>query len=38
VPGPHGIPLLAHAKVGGPPAKDVLEYVSSVLEQLERKA
>src|SRR5687767_7229734 len=37
VPGPHGIPLLAHAKAGGPAASQVVEYVASVLAQLERK-
>ena len=37
VPGPHGIPLIAHAKAGGPAASPVLEYVTSVLAQLERK-
>ena len=35
VPGPHGIPLLAHAKAGGASATAVLEYVSTVLAQLE---
>ena len=29
-PGPHGIPLLAHAKVGGEPAAAVVEYLTSV--------
>lgn len=37
VPGPHGITLLAHAKAGGPAATQVVEYVASVLAQLERK-
>ena len=37
VPGPHGIPLISHAKAGGPPASRVLEYVATVLAQLERK-
>jgi hypothetical protein len=37
VPGPHGIPLLAHAKAGGPAATAVLDYVSTVLAQLDRK-
>ncbi|HET9362291.1 MAG TPA: hypothetical protein VFO58_21215 [Vicinamibacterales bacterium] len=37
VPGPHGIPLLAHAKAGGPPAMAVLEYVSTVLARVEEK-
>jgi hypothetical protein len=27
VPGPHGIPLIAHAKAGGPDAAAVLEYL-----------
>ncbi len=26
-PGPHGIPLLSHAKAGGAPAKEVFEYL-----------
>jgi hypothetical protein len=34
VPGPHGIPLLAHAKAGGPPAAAVLEYIGGVLTRL----
>jgi len=29
-PGPHGIPLVAHAKAGGEPAKDVLELLESI--------
>ncbi len=29
-PGPHGIPLLAHAKAGGAPAAAVVEYLVSV--------
>jgi hypothetical protein len=37
VPGPHGIPLVAHSKAGGPAARQVLEYVTGVLVQLERK-
>ena len=37
VPGPHRIPLVAHAKAGGPAASQVLEYVTGVLAQLERK-
>lgn len=28
VPGPHGIPLVAHAKAGGPSAAPVLEYLT----------
>jgi hypothetical protein len=34
VPGPHRIPLLAHAKAGGPAAAAVLDYISSVLTRL----
>ena len=34
VPGPHRIPLLAHAKAGGPAAAPVLDYISSVLTRL----
>lgn len=34
VPGPHGIPLLAHAKAGGPSAAAVLDYVGTVLTRL----
>jgi hypothetical protein len=30
IPGPHGIPLLAHAKAGGAPAAQVLEYLRSL--------
>jgi ankyrin repeat protein len=37
VPGPHGIPLIAHAKAGGPAAVSVLDYVSTVLAQLENR-
>ena len=33
VPGPHGIPLLAHVKAGGPAAAPVFDYVKSVLER-----
>jgi ankyrin repeat protein len=29
-PGPHGIPLLAHAQAGGEEAKAVLEYLQSL--------
>jgi hypothetical protein len=29
-PGPHGIPLIAHAKAGGEEAKAVLEFLESV--------
>ena len=29
-PGPHGIPLIAHAKAGGEEAKQVLEYLESL--------
>jgi hypothetical protein len=28
--GPHGIPLIAHAKAGGEPAKAVVEYLESL--------
>src|SRR5215207_1726354 len=31
VPGPHGIPLIAHAKAGGTPAEPVLAYLQSLL-------
>lgn len=34
VPGPHRIPLLAHAKAGGPAATAVLDYIGSVLTRL----
>jgi len=34
VPGPHGIPLLAHAKAGGPAAAPVLDYIATVLTRL----
>jgi hypothetical protein len=30
-PGPHGIPLVAHAKAGGKDAKPVLEFLESLL-------
>jgi hypothetical protein len=30
VAGPHGIPLIAHAKAGGEDAKEVLEYLESL--------
>ena len=33
VPGPHGIPLLAHAKAGGTSAVPVFDYIRSVLER-----
>jgi hypothetical protein len=29
-PGPHGIPLLAHARFGGEPARDVYEYLEAL--------
>ncbi len=32
-PGPHGIPLLAHAKAGGEPEKEVLQYLESLAGQ-----
>ena len=31
-PGPHGIPLIAHAKAGGDDAKSVLEFLESRLK------
>ena len=37
VPGPHRIPLVAHAKAGGSAAVPVLNYVSTVLAQLDSK-
>ena len=30
VPGPHGIPLIVHAQMGGEPATAVLEYLQSL--------
>src|SRR5215510_1342288 len=33
VPGPHGIPLIVHAEKGGPPAKDVLEFLQPLATQ-----
>jgi hypothetical protein len=33
VPGPHGIPLTAHANAGGDEALQVLEYLGSLLSQ-----
>ncbi|HKY53135.1 MAG TPA: ankyrin repeat domain-containing protein [Anaerolineales bacterium] len=30
IPGPHGIPLIAHAQAGGEEAKAVLEFLESV--------
>lgn len=33
VPGPHGIPLIAHAKAGGDEASAVLEYLESQSEK-----
>jgi hypothetical protein len=30
VPGPHGIPLIAHARAGGEPSADVLAYLESL--------
>src|SRR5215207_2182723 len=32
-PGPHGIPLIAHAKAGGEEASKVLEYLQSAAEK-----
>jgi hypothetical protein len=37
VSGPHGIPLVAHAKAGGTGSVSVLNYVTTVLAQLDRK-
>jgi hypothetical protein len=33
VPGPHGIPLIAHAEKGGPAATDVLEFLRPFASQ-----
>jgi hypothetical protein len=33
VPGPHGIPLIAHAEEGGPAAKAVLEFLRPLVDQ-----
>jgi hypothetical protein len=30
IPGPHGIPLIAHAQAGGKEARDVYEYLKSL--------
>jgi hypothetical protein len=38
IPGPHGIPLLAHARAGGETAKAVLDYLESVPGHPERPA
>jgi hypothetical protein len=38
VPGPHRIPLVAHAKAGGPQSKEVLDYIAGVLERLSPSA
>ena len=32
-PGPHGIPLIAHARAGGEDAKEVLEFLESELSK-----
>lgn len=32
-PGPHGIPLIAHAKAGGEDAREVLEFLESELSK-----
>jgi|SRR5215216_6843000 len=32
-PGPHGIPLIAHAKAGGEESKTVVEYLESLQKQ-----
>jgi len=34
IPGPHGIPLIAHAKAGGDEALPVAEYLASLAEQI----
>ena len=31
-PGPHGIPLIAHAQIGGEDAREVLEYLQSIMK------
>lgn len=31
-PGPHGIPLIAHAQAGGDNAKDVCDYLQSLMK------
>jgi hypothetical protein len=33
VPGPHGIPLIAHAKAGGDEARQVLEFLESAVSK-----
>ncbi len=33
VPGPHGIPLIVHAEKGGPPTKEVLEFLRPLAGQ-----
>ena len=35
IPGPHGIPLIAHAKAGGDEALPVLQYLDSLTEKIE---
>ena len=35
IPGPHGIPLIAHAQAGGPAALQVYEYLKSRTSQKE---
>ena len=37
VPGPHGIPLIAHAEKGGAPAKPVLEFLRPLVAQAKRR-
>lgn len=37
IPGPHGIPLVAHARAGGPAAAPVLEYITAVLAKLDSR-
>jgi hypothetical protein len=33
-PGPHGIPLIAHAKAGGDEAKEVLEFLENAVNKI----
>jgi hypothetical protein len=33
-PGPHGIPLIAHARAGGEDAKNVLEFLEKALSKM----
>lgn len=38
VPGPHGIPLIHHAKMGGEKAKAVHEYIARILNRIEKSS